>query len=186
MTDNQQDAGRSRLVTDYRSLYDLRRADPLALVQMHRECGQPDLAFATFLRRRFPDDAAWTEVDWDAVARSVEADAAAMAAILAEYPERADDEADADADAGDDEYRCAVCDDGDICRTAFETDAADVADEAEAPLADVMRWMHQNELHSNVDSIGAMADAYRQAAAAMRIAAAGAVLDGVEAQPCRA
>lgn len=150
------------MITDYKQLPDLRRADPSALVQMHGESGDPGQSPARFLRRLFPDDDAWTQVNWDAVAASVWADAADMERILADYPET--EYTDGDGDGED--RRCTVCDAGDICRTGFETDAADVASEADAPLAEVMRWMHAGELHSNVDSIGTLADRFREERAA--------------------
>ena len=107
-------------------------------------------------------------MDWPAVALSVSLDAADIESILAEYPEPpcTEDDDDGDDDDGDDDLACPICDAGDICRMAFETDAGDVADEADAPLVEVMRWMHENDLHSNKQSISIMADRFNAERAA--------------------
>lgn len=148
------------MITNCKDLPDLRRRDPIALVQLYEQSHKPDEEPAHFLRRLSPDDDAWADVDWPAVAQSVWADAAAVQSILAQYPEP-------DYDEDDEDVRCAVCDAGDICRQAFETDADDVAGEADAPLAEVMRWMHAHELHSNTDSITALADRFQEERAAL-------------------
>ena len=96
------------------------------------------------------------ECDVEAVASSIEVDAAEITAILESYrPE------DLSADGEDDDPYCYVCDgDGEPCRVRFENDAQDVAMEADAPLLAVMTWMHAGELSSLSDGITSMAEAY--------------------------
>jgi len=53
---------------------------------------------------------------------------------------------------------CSLC--KDVCRDAMQEDASEVAEDTGADYLNVLRWMDANGLHSNVDSIGQIADRF--------------------------
>jgi hypothetical protein len=155
------------MITDYKQLSHWRTAVPAVILSWHASAARAvqEITLADYLKRattRIEAAEARETIDWCAVAASVAADNRAVIELFAQYPEP---DWHFDRDAGED--RCRICDDGDICAEAFACDVRDVWDDLNrrnpyVPYIAVLRWMHDNGLHSNVDGISAIAARYRQ------------------------
>jgi len=142
------------VIDDYKNVPALRLYNPLTVLARFGRArrGEGDTLGAFLLRNYGP---LLDGCDVEVVARSIEEDAAEIAAILEDYQIPLALEHD-----NKDDVHCRICEYGEPCRKRFENDAADVAMEADAPLLPVMLWMHRESQSSLTDGITRMAECY--------------------------
>lgn len=166
------------IVEHYTEIVALRLVNPLNVLGRFARLRQgADDTLGAFLQRDYGP--LLGDCDVEAVATSIEEDAAELSAILQEYRAPLALEYDED-----DNVHCEICEAGSPCRERFEGDAQDVAMEANARLLPVMMWMHAGALSSLEDSITGMAEDYNQtlAEAVEQAEAAAAELEEQQAE----